>query len=280
MEARNFAVSAFSDIGNVKKSNQDNILVRVGEDRTGEFGLFVVADGMGGLAYGGVASEIVTNNFNEWWNNELFELIENSNDDLDPIFIKQMKNITSKSNSDILSFSKKVGQKVGTTLSAIFIYNGKYYISHVGDSRIYVLNNQLKQLTKDHSWVAREVREGRISSEAARNHPKKNVLLHCLGVKEKFELMELNGETEVSDSFILCSDGFHNYLRSKEVYEAISKYKNGQYDDLNEITNEFLRLVKERGAKDNISGIVVCQWGKTIKKSVWKKLISGIKSER
>jgi len=259
MEKNNFDVAAISDIGGGKNTNQDNLLVKIGREKDGDFGLFVVADGMGGLAHGAMASKIAVNKFNIWWEKDLVYVLKSKNTNILNIIDKELKKIVSDVNREVIDFGKMVGKRVGTTLSVLFIYKKSYIVKHVGDSRIYLVNDLLKLLTMDHSWVAQEIRAGNISAEDARRHPRRNILIQCIGVNSNIDIHEVSGRIKDRDSFLLCSDGFYRLIKASEVFNFINDYNDGIRADLRNIAKELLDLVKERGPKDNITEIIVCQ---------------------
>lgn len=277
MDKRGFCIGALTDVGNVKKVNQDSILVKVGDGTQGEFGLFVVADGMGGLAAGERASNIIVEGLDYWWKNNLsLILCKNENIELS-VIDQELNNAIKEINKRIIDFSISINEKVGSTLSALFIYRNTYIIKHIGDSRIYILNDSVRKLTEDHSWVAQQVREGKISPEEAKTHTKRNILTRCAGVIEDIKIFELSGEIRPSDDFLLCSDGFYNFLDEEEIFNSLSGCKK-QDKDIQESLIELLEKVKSRGAHDNVSAIVICQYFDSYVNNVFgiKKLMKKI----
>lgn len=154
--------------------------------------------------------------------------------------------------------AKKESVKVGTTVSALLLCNDIYYIAHVGDSRIYKINKEIKQLTEDHTLVAMNVRNNIMTEIEAKNSAKKNILTQCVGVKENIEVFKERGKINKNDVFVLCCDGFYNKFEEEELYSEIKKIKNIIDNDvLQEAAQKFVNKVKERGEKDNISIIIV-----------------------
>ncbi|WP_432663231.1 PP2C family serine/threonine-protein phosphatase [Wukongibacter baidiensis] len=271
MRKRGFSIGALSEIGYVKKTNQDRILIKIGEEAHGEFGLFVVADGMGGLAAGDKASEIVIGEFKNWWNTRLSIILNNGKKNSISIIDKELDNLVFKINEKIIKFSQEINCRVGTTLSMLFIFKNKFIIKHVGDSRIYKINKKMIKLTEDHSWVAEQVRQGIMSERDAVNHPKSHVLLQCIGVKERIELFRRTGEVLEEDVFLLCSDGFYNLLLKNEILDAVEEYKENDEDIQNKV-EKLMEKVKTRGAVDNASAILVYQNYDETKIGVLEKL--------
>ncbi|GAE90723.1 PP2C family protein-serine/threonine phosphatase [Acetivibrio straminisolvens] len=258
MLKRSFAIGALSDIGNVKKTNEDNILVKVGDEKNGEFGLFLVADGMGGLAAGEVASRIIVNEFSLWWEQQLPNIFQREKNEVLSVISYELDGLIRDINQKIIRFGLSINAKVGSTLTMLFIYQDKYLIKHVGDSRIYRINSCITKLTEDHSWVAQQVREGKMREEEAKYHPKRNILTKCLGVMENLEIFNACGNIASDDGFLVCSDGFHNYLDDDEIYNSLSSCKK-EDADVQKTLGSLLEKVKLRGAADNISAVAICQ---------------------
>ncbi len=271
MRKRGFSIGALSDIGYVKKTNQDRILIKIGEEAHGEFGIFVVADGMGGLTAGDKASEIVITEFKKWWNTRLSIILNNSSQNNIKIIDKELDDLVFKINDKIIRFSHEINCRVGTTLSMLFIFKDKFIIKHVGDSRIYKINKEIVKLTEDHSWIAEQVRQGKMSEEDARNHPRSHVLLQCIGVKESVEVFRRKGEVLEEDVFLLCSDGFYNLLLKDEILDAVEEYKENDEDIQNKV-EKLMEKVKVRGAVDNASAILIYQNYDETKIGVLEKL--------
>lgn len=258
MLKRSFAIGALTDIGNVKKTNQDNILVKVGDGKSGEFGFFLVADGMGGLTAGDVASWIIVNEFSSWWEHGLTDILHRGkNVDLD-LISSELDRLIRDINQKVIYFGLSINARVGSTLTMLFIYQDKYLIKHIGDSRIYRINSSIAKLTEDHSWVAQQVREGKMKEEEAKNHPKRNILTRCIGVIEDIEIFQTCGDIAPDDGFLVCSDGFYNYLSDDEIYNSVCTCKK-EDADIQQSLGSLLERVKLRGARDNVSAIAVFQ---------------------
>ncbi|SHK07625.1 PP2C family protein-serine/threonine phosphatase [Paramaledivibacter caminithermalis] len=271
MRKRSFSIGALSDIGYVKKTNQDRILIEIGEEKFGEFGLFVVADGMGGLSAGDKAGDIVIAEFRSWWDKEL-SLILNERKKLNlNIIDKKLNDLIFKINNKVMEFSRSINKRVGTTLSMLFIYRDQYIIKHIGDSRIYKINEDMIKLTKDHSWVAQQIRQGKMNIQEAVNHPRKNVLLQCIGIKETLDIFSKKGQVLEKDIFLLCSDGFYNLLKKDEILKAVIKYEK-KYENPQKIIDKLIEKVKERGAVDNASAILIYHRKDEEKTNLFKRL--------
>lgn len=244
-------VEAVCEQGSLKKINQDGILAKVGEDPGGEFGLFVVADGMGGLSSGEVASFMVIEGLHLWWLEVLPKLLPTSEiNEIKKSLIQYVDEI----NQRIIDFGLQRGKKLGTTLSMLFIYHHQYYIYHIGDSRIYGFpRGGLKQLTKDHGWVAEALAEGLLTREEACNHPRSNALTQCMGVNHQLNPFQTTGFLKGNEGFLICSDGFYRYISE----EIIEKNLNGNQHNFSSALGTLVDLIYREGARDNLSAIVI-----------------------
>lgn len=254
MHKFNLIAGALSDKGNFKDTNEDNILVKIGEDKNGDFGMFVVCDGLGGLEFGEVASNMAVIELKKWWEEELVDIIKKGK--LESQIPNSLSSVFKKINKEIIQYGIEKEVKLGTTISLIFIYRGKYYILHVGDSRIYSVKNQIEKLTEDHSYVAYKVRNKIMTPEQAETSPDKHILMQCIGVKDNFDIFKKNGILNNNQIFIICSDGFYNRLKFEDVKLYVGTK---EFDDeiLQESAKELVQLVKNRGESDNISVILV-----------------------
>jgi serine/threonine protein phosphatase PrpC len=254
MKKRQFSIGAVSDSGNVRENNQDNILALVGEDEEGEFGLFAIADGMGGLAEGHIASLIAVTSLKQWWHSEVPSLfMENVNGSA---FLDRLDKLFRLINAQIIEYSAKASAKMGTTLSVLFLSKNYYYVGHIGDSRIYQLNPKtFLQATEDHSWVGEQVRGGNLSEKEAKVHPRRNLLTQCLGITLEICPYFSSGEY-FEDLFLLCSDGFYNELPDDLLYEQMQAVQTGRVQPQGAI-NYLAKVIKSQTASDNLSAILV-----------------------
>src|SRR5438270_12220691 len=138
-----------------------------------------------------------------------------------------------------------------TTTTALVVKNNQAWFAHVGDSRIYLVrDNEIRQLTEDHSLVASMVREGLITPKEAETHPRRNVLQRSMGVAEDVEI-DVQGPFELleNDTFILCSDGLHGLVKELELKEIARL-------PIEKAADEYVKRALDRGAPDNVTVIV------------------------
>lgn len=249
--------------GRQKLSNEDQSFLRIFiDERDEETAIALVADGMGGYQKGDVASKLVLEMIKEWCDERFGVLI---NEDIPLTFIiQELYDYLFFINDRLLEFMDNHRIKLGTTLSLIILYKGKYIVVHVGDSRIYYIQNDSKcsirrdllQLTYDHSWVNKQLQLGIITQESAETHINRNVLLQCLGINRDLEPFLLNGAYENNDLFMLCSDGFHTSFTEIELKNNIAKLLEGNMD-LQTMCNKLVQLAYQAGAMDDITVVLL-----------------------
>jgi PPM family protein phosphatase len=237
-------ISSFSalDIGKKKKINEDNLLIFEPTDNKilkKKGNLYVVADGVGGLSKGEIASKTAVDNIKKYY-------YSFKSTDPKRSLVKAIK----KTNLDILSISSEE-EKMCTTVVSLVIKENVAYIANVGDSRAYLFReNKLKILSKDHSYVAERVRSGELTEEEARVHPRKNIILQCLGDNKKIKIDLFSYKIIKGDKFLLCSDGLWGELPNNRLEELVAI-------ESEKAIIELVKEANEAGGNDNISVILV-----------------------
>ena len=254
MRKNDVQIGVLLEIGDVKQINQDSILSKFEKINKYNVGLFIVADGMGGHAYGEEISNLVVTFFKRWWN-EILEPFMYSNYFEFNKLNQMLEAAIVELNNRALNFSRQVNKRAGSTLSLLLLIGDKYFIKNLGDSRIYLIRkNMKKQLTQDQSLVAQMVRDKEITEEQARQHNQKNVLTMCLGVFEEIKTFSGEGKISPGDVFMLCSDGLYNYIDESEILPII----NDPSDlDFNQKAALIRSKIPKGSAGDNISIILI-----------------------
>lgn len=250
-----FLISANTDVGLVKRKNQDCLSVKVMNTQQGKMTFAVLCDGMGGFSDGEIASASVVQAFEQWVFNEFPKLCDAplKEDEIK----EQWEKIVIEQNKILMSYGLQKGTKIGTTAVVLLLSQNQYYILNVGDSRVYELAKEIKQITHDQTFVAREVALGNMTQEQADKDEKKNVLLQCVGASKTISPDFFCGDLKENTAYMLCSDGFRNKITSGEIYGKFCPDNLVDTDDMNKKALSLIELNKEREEKDNISVILV-----------------------
>lgn len=260
-----YTVAAHTDAGTTKPVNQDSLTVKVANTICGEAAFAILCDGMGGLEQGEVASAAVVRAYEQWFLRDLPQMLAKgfSERALEQVWHQ----LANECNIRIMDYSKGQNAAMGTTLTAMLLLEGRYYISHVGDCRIYVMGNGMEQLTTDQTYVAREVALGHMTPEQAQTDSRRNVLLQCIGTVGSVNPDFLMGDFYDDDTFLVCSDGFRHKLADGELYEYCHTALEGmEWFVANRLNNSHfmngrlryvIENIKARGERDNISAILI-----------------------
>lgn len=238
-------VYAKTDIGKARQMNQDFYYI---SQKNEDMCLCILADGMGGYNGGEIASSLATNSAKEYIE-ENFDKIEHTEKEV----MNLIKYAMEYANKAVLEKSKENEEleQMGTTLEICIIYNGKAYIGHIGDSRIYrIRKNIIRRITTDHSYVEKLVKDGTITREEAFYHPKKNMLMKALGCNEAIEPDIMVKEFLEKDIILMCSDGLTNMLTEEAIYNIVQEEPKTACEKL-------VKKANENGGYDNISVILI-----------------------
>ena len=248
-----YIVTADTDIGISKNTNQDSVLVKHARTDSGEVVMAIVCDGMGGLAKGELASATVIRAFDCWFREQLPYELENIDF---PVIGQKWSLMLKELNAHILEHGKKTGASLGTTFSGILMYEGRYVIVHVGDSRVYRVSSSLEQLTTDQTFVAREIRKGTMTEAQAKVDKRRNLLLQCVGASKNVEPEVLYGSVK-EGAYMLCSDGFRHEISPDEILGSLNPINLKNKETMHRNVRYLIELVKSRMERDNISAILI-----------------------
>lgn len=233
---------ALTDIGRRRQLNQD--FIYCSETPVGNLpNVFIVADGMGGHKAGDYASVLAVETVVE----EIGASFEKSPVKIFEQAITRANTVLRQRASENYSLSG-----MGTTLVAATCIGRYLEVANVGDSRLYVVNDEITQITVDHSLVEEMVRMGGINREEARNHPDKNIITRAVGAKDDVEVDFFNLELQTGDMVLLCSDGLTNMVDDEMILRII---KNG--GNLRDRVEELVETANINGGKDNISVVII-----------------------
>ncbi|MBP1754361.1 MAG: hypothetical protein H6Q59_759 [Firmicutes bacterium] len=237
-------MKAFSitDIGERRRINQDYVFCS--NDAIGKLpNLFIVADGMGGHNAGDYASRYCVEFFKQ--------KIEASENDSP---IASIEAAISETNEALRSKAQEQTELegMGTTLVIATIFDKEMYVANVGDSRLYVIGKEIKQVTEDHSLVEAMVKTGELNRNEARVHPNKNIITRAIGANENVEPDFFEVNLEEGDTVLMCSDGLTNMLEDETIERIIRENENPE-----EAAETLVKCANQNGGKDNIAIIII-----------------------
>jgi len=249
-----YIAGAYTDKGNIKKTNEDSLSIRIAALDQGQVLMAVVCDGVGGFAKGELASGMIVQGFNYWFEQKLKVLMEAFTW---KALEQEWQRLINTLNQQVVDYGFDHQMTIGTTITATLMFQNKALVLNVGDSRLYRIQESLEQLTKDQSLVQFEVDQGRLKKEDMEKDPRRNLLLQCIGAK-RIVHPALTIETVKEDSvWFLCSDGFRHTLTEKEITKALSLKKLKNAETLQKQLFKLVKKVKSRKERDNISVIAI-----------------------
>lgn len=238
--------SGATDIGRKRKTNQDSFCL----DHAHNF--FAVADGMGGHNGGDIASQLSVKIMPEY-------LAKHGKDEPQVL----MKNMIQEVNRAILQKADENPDLhgMGTTLSAFMFAGPQLVIGNVGDSRVYMVNNNnIYQMTRDHSFVQEKLNMGIYTREEAVKDPQKNVLVRSVGFEADLQVDVFHYRICKNDIFLICSDGLHGKVSDGDILHIvqrnISDPSRCQLADVEKAIKELIQQANDNGGQDNISVIL------------------------
>lgn len=231
-----------TDVGRIRSINQDYVFAS--DTPVGKLpNLFVVADGMGGHNAGDRASSYAV---------EVFLRSVRWERDKNPIRI--IRRSIEKANTKVLeeAKSKEKYQGMGTTMVVATIVKDTLYVANVGDSRLYLIGDTIRQITRDHSLVEEMIRAGGITREEGRYHPDKNVITRAIGVEERVAIDFFDVQMTKNDTLLLCTDGLSNMLTDEEIERIIN-----EESSLRIAGKRLVDAANKNGGSDNITALLV-----------------------
>ena len=235
---------ALTNMGVRRNTNQD--YAYVSEQNVGNLpNILIVADGMGGHKAGEVASEQAVN--------AVLESIK-QNESKDKITI--IEEAIAKANEKVLNMatSDEKFKGMGTTLVVATLENDILYVANVGDSRLYLIDNDdIRQITRDHSLVQEMVSLGELDKESARTHARKNVITRAIGVNEKIIADFFEVDISENTKILLCSDGLSNMVEDSQINDIVKECAGKTLDDT---VHKLIDIANENGGLDNIAVVL------------------------
>jgi protein phosphatase len=222
-----------SDTGRRRRRNEDNYVVAPP--------LFAVADGMGGAQAGEVASRLAASAL-EGEDSDGLQGLER----IDALIQEANRRIYDRASTD------PAASGMGTTMTVALVEEMTVAIGHVGDSRAYLVRDeQMEQLTDDHSLVNELLKSGRLSEEEAHVHPQRSVITRAVGTDPDVDVDGFTIEAEEGDVFLLCSDGLTDMVSDEEILELVHSHR----DDLDKAVKALVTAANRRGGEDNITAV-------------------------
>lgn len=243
-----------TDKGIKKETNQDALLIKAAQSSVGEVYLLAICDGMGGLSKGEVASSHLIRRLAEWFEQELPCFLGRS--DMEPAINSSLKTLIDDANAKLTGYGNAGNFHLGTTVTAVLVIGETYYVLHVGDTRLYEIGNEIRQLTDDHTIVANEIRMGRMTPEEAEKDARRNVLLQCVGASPKVHPDFLVGTVDRNATYLLCCDGFRHKITENELQSGFHPSIIQSEEAMKQQCRNFVELNKQREENDNITVIV------------------------
>ncbi|MBQ6885850.1 MAG: Stp1/IreP family PP2C-type Ser/Thr phosphatase [Clostridia bacterium] len=237
-------IFAKTDVGKVRSLNEDSFVARVLPDGAA---LTVVCDGMGGANAGDFASKTAVEIISRYVINSYDESM--TSDDM----TKLLRDAITSANLEVFEYSKKAKELfgMGTTVVATIARDNCAVVCSAGDSRAYLVNDTITQITRDHSVVQSLIESGKITREEARTHPEKNIITRALGVEEYLIVDDYYVEINPCDKILLCTDGLTNYVVEDSILNTIKN------KPLDMVTDSLIQQANDGGGRDNITVAVV-----------------------
>jgi serine/threonine protein phosphatase PrpC len=232
-----FSTAARTHVGLRRKLNEDGYLARP------EVGLWAVADGMGGHQAGDVASRMIV---------EALTGVRRQASGF--ALLSAMREALVDVNQALMTRAAAMaeGSVIGSTVASLVVHENHYACVWAGDSRAYLLRGELlMRLTHDHSLIQELIDGGQLDEEEARRRRISNIITRAVGAGDTLELEESHGDIQAGDLFLLCSDGLTGLVDDGEIRDILAAF------DLEAAADRLLALTLERGAKDNVTLVLV-----------------------
>ena len=241
-DSKKMKISSLTDIGNTREMNQDYLYSS--EESVGKLpNLFLVADGMGGHKAGEFASRYVVEH--------IVRSIKGSKEEEAVGILSESIETANRKLKEYADAHQQM-RGMGTTIVAAVIQGRTLLVANVGDSRLYIVGDEITQVTQDHSLVQEMVRLGQMDPQSARNHPDKNIITRAVGVSEKVKIDIFERQLRAGEYIILCSDGLTNMVEDSVILQIL--HGAGSLSDKAE---RLIELANKNGGKDNITVIII-----------------------
>lgn len=250
---RHLQFGQITDTGVVRSNNQDSAFSFFATNRSVEehpdFGLFIIADGMGGHHDGEKASAIAVREVAQKLLSSVYlPMLEKRDSELSPIseaLVTAIEAANTQVNSTI--------PDSGTTVTAMILIKDLAYVAHVGDSRLYIISKGgIERVTRDHSLVQRMIELDQITPDEANEHPHKHVLYRAVGQTENIDVDTLTRRLPINSRLLLCSDGLWGMVEERDLIDIVSSATQPQ-----DACQKLVALANKRGGLDNITAVLI-----------------------
>ncbi len=234
-------IAAKTDTGMTRKANEDSFFVS-----SGEVTYIAVADGMGGLKAGKLASSTAISEVDK-----VLSKVKTKHKDIPALLTTAL----TKANDKVYSLTQKEpdGEGMGTTFVMAYIDGSKAYFANIGDSRAYLISgDEISQITIDHSVVQQLYERGEIKRSEMRTHPRKNLITRAIGTNDSVECDVFEKDLFAGDLILLCSDGLNNMVEDEQILDIYNKYT-----DLDEFADALVKTANDAGGYDNITVVAL-----------------------
>lgn len=233
---------SLTDIGTSRELNQDYFFTS--EEPVGNLpNLFIVADGMGGHNAGEFASRFTVEN-----------IVRTARESVGADIPKILSASITEANQALLAYADAHPEMagMGTTIVASVFSDGQLYVANVGDSRLYIVGKDIRQVTQDHSLVQEMVRIGELDREAARSHPDKNIITRAVGAETNVNIDFFEVDVHAGDRVLMCTDGLTNMIEDTQICSVLQDPGR----TLAQKVECLVETANKNGGKDNITAVV------------------------
>lgn len=233
-----------TNIGLARTENQDRVRTAVLD---GDVGFAVICDGMGGQNAGSEASERAVNIVYE----RITKVFRTDYDEnsVRNLLISSITTANSVVYDTAISSIEMNG--MGTTCVAALVFSGKLFAVNVGDSRLYLINHEIRQISKDHTVVMRMFENGEITREQLKNHPQRNYITKAVGVSPSITPDYFETDTGENASVLLCTDGLSNYCDEADIFQVVKKH------EPEDVPGKLIEIALGNGGGDNITAALI-----------------------
>ena len=235
-------ITILTDVGQRRTNNQD--YANQYKNKAGK-SMVLLADGMGGHRAGNIASEMAVTDLGAAWVSSEIETVNQVRE----WFAEHLEAVNRRIH---LAGQDDEHKGMGTTLVAATVYDNILRVANVGDSRLYILGNEITQITRDHSLVEEMVRLGEVRKEDAKDHPDKNIITRAVGVLPEVTADFFEISLKPGDEILMCSDGLTNMIEDDEIRHIVLGQR-----DIVEKAEKLIETANRNGGKDNITVVLI-----------------------